>query len=280
MYIKTNIIIILALVSISILSCMTKTQDKTDVVAQVNQAIITNAELEEAISTTASSDIKMSLKRKLMEKWIEDEIFFQAADEEGIVLTHYEETLVRNYRKRLLIEKYLNKYLNKNYRVLEQEIEDYYNSNKQEFIWDKISANIIHLVLETDDRVIRNEVQASKDLLEVIKKNFFDQKSTSKRPIGNLGYVDVDDLPSRLASRIKNMKTGTIRGPIQTDLGYHYIQLLDYQKSGAFKDLDVVRDEIMQRIRIQKRKTEIEELKKKLRENYTIQTDLSKLTQQ
>ena len=71
-----------------------------------------------------------------------------------------------------------------------------------------------------------------------------------------------------------------IRGPIQTDLGYHYIQLLDYQKSGSFKDLDIVREEIIHRIQIQKRKTEIEEHKKKLRENYTIQTDLSKLTQQ
>ena len=217
---------------------------------------------------------------KLMEKWIEDEIFYQAAMEEGINLTHYEETLVKNYRKRLIIEKYLKKYLNKNYRILDQAIEDYYNNNKQEFVWDDTYVHIIHLVLENRERVIDNEIQSTKDLLAVIKDNFFDQKSTTERPIGDLGYVKLTDLPSDLSSRIKNMKTGTIRGPIRTSLGYHYIQLLDVQNPGTIKDLDLVRDEIIHRLQIQQRKNEIEDLKRRLRENYTIQTDLSKLNEQ
>jgi peptidyl-prolyl cis-trans isomerase C len=250
------------------------------VVAQVNNAVMTNAELEQTITDVASPDIKTAIKRKLMEKWIEDEIFFQEAIADGVSLTPYEENLILNYKKRLMIEKYLSKYLNKNYRVLDQEIEDYYSNHRREFVWDADYVNIIHLVLENDERVIRNEIRASKDLMEVITKNFFDQKSTNERPIGNLDYVRVSDLPVSLASRVKNAKTGTIRGPIKTDLGYHYIQLLDYQKEGNVKDLDIVKDEIVHRIQIQKRRNEIEELKRNVRQNYNIQTDLSKLTSQ
>jgi len=262
-----------------LISCGTKHQDQQDVVAQVNAAIMTNSQLEEAIAITATDEIKMALKRKLMEKWIEDEIFYQAALEEGMTLSSYEETLVKNYHKKLLIEKYLAKYLNKNYRVLDQEIEDYYSAHRQEFVWDEEYVNIVHLVLDSDERVIRNEIRTSKDLNEVITKNFFDQKSTSERPIGNLGYVRLTDLPSRLASRIKNIKTGIISGPIKTDIGYHYVQLLDLQREGDMKDLDIVRDEIIHRLQIQKRQAEIENLMRKLRKNFSIQTDLSKLTQ-
>jgi len=271
-------IFLILIFGLTLFTCSTKSENRPDVVAQVNKSVMTNEELEEAITDAASPDIKTALKRKLMEKWIEDEIFYQAAISEEISLTHYEENLILNYRKRLLIENYLAKYINKNYRVLDQEIEDYYSNHRREFFWDTDYVNIIHLVLENDERVIKNEIRASKDLMEVIKKNFFDQKSTNERPIGNLGYVRVTDLPSGLASRVKNTKTGTIRGPIKTDLGYHYFQLLDYQKEGNLKELDVVKDEIVHRIRIQKRRNEIENLKRSLRQNYNIQTDLSKLT--
>lgn len=271
--------VIIFMLSILLAACVSEDNKKTDVVAQVNEAVMTNSELDQSVSEDASSDVRLALKRKLMEQWIENEIIFQAAIDEGIGLTEYEDLLVQNYRKRLVIEKYLSKYLNQNYRVLDQEIDDYYAAHQSEFTWDDDYAHIIHLVLETNEQDLRNDVRSSKDLMEVIQRNFLDQKSTSARPIGNLGYVKLNDLPSALASQVKNAKTGTIRGPIKTDLGYHYFQLLDYQKAGKTKDLEVVREEIIQRIRMDKRKSALEDLKRNLRENFTIQTDLTKITQ-
>ena len=265
--------------SILLVACVSEDNKKADVVAQVNESVMTDSELDQAVSEEASTDVRLALKRKLMEQWIEDEIFYQTASDEGIGLTEYEELLVSNYRKRLVIEKYLSKYLNQNYRVLDQEIEDYYSAHQSEFTWDADYAHIVHLVLESNESDVREDVRGSKDLMEVIQKNFLDQKSTASRPIGNLGYVNLNDLPAALASQIKIAKTGTIRGPIKTDLGYHYFQVLDYQKAGKIKEIEVVRDEIIQRIRMGKRKTALEDLKRKLRENFTIQTDLTKITQ-
>lgn len=279
MFAKYAKITVIFLLTVLLMACVSKDKDKPDVVAQVNEAVMTNSELNEAISPAASADVRLALKRKLMEQWVENEIFYQAALEEGMALTEYEEIQVLNYRKQLILEKYLSKYLNKKYNVLDQEIDDYYSAHRNEFVWDGEYANIIHLVLDSNERVIRDEVGASKDLMEVIRKNFFDQKSTSARPIGNLGYVKLSDLPAGLVSQIKNAKTGTIRGPIKTDLGYHYVQVLDFQKAGAIKEPELVRNEIVQRIQMEKRKNELEDLKRKLRENFTIQTDLTKLTQ-
>jgi len=74
------------------------------------------------------------------------------------------------------------------------------------------------------------------------------------------------------------MKTGTISRPIKSEYGYHYVQLLDLQKPDAIKDLEIVRDEIILRIKIEKRNSEIGRLKQQLRADFSIQTDLSKLS--
>lgn len=267
------------MIAIISISCTTKSTDSADVVAQVNEAIVTNAELESSVTPASSPEVRQALKRKLMEKWVEDEIFYQAAIEEGLALSRSEKFLVENYKKQLLIEKYLEKHVNMNYRVLDQEIEDYFKKHRREFVWDDNYVHIIHLVLENRDQAITNEIRRSKNLLEVIKNNFFDQQSTPQRPIGDLGYVRLIDLPTKIADRLKSMKTGQISGPIRTDFGYHFVQLLDRHRPNSQKDMEIVSDEIVMRIKLQKRQNEIKRLKQKLRSSYTIQTDLSKLTQ-
>jgi peptidyl-prolyl cis-trans isomerase C len=259
-------------------ACLSEGDNKKDVVAQVNLAQISNSELEASLSPDTKPESKLALKRKLMEKWIEDEIVYQTAVNEGLTLNEIENMMIKNYEKRLIIEKYLQKYLNVNYKILDQEIEDYYNKHKQEFVWNDEYVNIIHLVIENEDRAIDNEIRKSKNLLDVIKNNFFDQQSTRERPIGDLGYVKLSDLPARLQSRVKTTKTGSIRGPIKTEYGVHYFQLLDVQKADAIKDLELIKDEIILRIKMQKRRNEIDKLKQNLRSNFSIQTDLTNLS--
>ena len=277
-YLKQAVFAFLVSTSVMITGCSSKSDSKGNVVAQVNTAQITNRELESAIPEGSSAEVKVALKRNLMEKWIEEEIFYQVALEEGLSLSEAEQKLVHDYEKRLLIQKYINTHLSDGYRILDQEIEDYYNKHKREFVWDDETVHIIHLVLETDDPDIRTEIRQSKDLLAVIKKNFLDQQSTPERPIGDLGYQKLNEFPSTIQRRIKNLKTGNISGPIKTNYGYHYIQLLDYQKKGAVKELYQARDEINMRLQVLKRNEEIENIKQSLRSKFTIQTDLSKLS--
>lgn len=271
----------LLLISTGILitGCTNKSNSKGNVVAQVNEAQITNTELEAAIPEGSSPEVKLALKRNLMEKWIEEEVFYQVALEEGLSLSEQEMLLVKNYEKRLLVQKYIDTRLSYNYRILDQEVEDYYNKRQREFVWDDETVHIIHLVLDNDDSAIKSEIRQSKDLMEVIKKNFFDQQSTPERPIGDLGYQKLSEFPNTIQRRIRNLKTGNISGPLKTNYGYHYIQLLDYQKKGAIKELDLARDEIYMRLQFLNRNEEIKNIKQSLRSGFTIQTDLSKLSE-
>jgi peptidyl-prolyl cis-trans isomerase C len=276
----TPAVLLLALITCGLSSCSKKEQMKADVVAQVNLAQMTTRDLEIAVPQTVTVEVAAALKRKLVEKWIEDEIFYQTAIHEGISLNDDEIQQVENYRRSLLVEKYLDKYVNLNYRPLDQEIENYYNQHRREFVWQEEYAHLIHLILDTDDQNLKEEISKSANLIEVIKNNFLDQQSSAWRPIGDLGYVKLSELPQRLVQTIKQAPTGAIRGPIKTDYGYHYIQVIDLQPAGAQKELEVVKDEIVLRLKIERRLKEIEKLKQNLQPNFTIQTDLSKLNQQ
>jgi parvulin-like peptidyl-prolyl isomerase len=131
--------------------------------------------------------------------------------------------------------------------------------------------------MEQKDNAIFNEIRESKDLLEIIKKYYFDNKSTTERPNGDLGYLPESALPDNFSKVIKRMKTGAISSPISSDQGYHFIQLLDRQSKGNRKDQELVQDEITLRIKKERRQMELERLLKDLKEKSQIQTYLSKI---
>ena len=270
---KNHFVIIL--ISIFIFaSCKPKSDQEANIIAKVNDAVLTIEDIEQKVPEDTNSEVQRALKRQLMEKWIEEELFYQAALDEGYKLDEIEQDYVREYEKYLLVKKYMDLKFNKNYRILDRDIEDYYQQNKEEFKWEDDYAHIYHLVIETRDQKIFNEIYKSKDLLEIIKTYYFDLQSTTERPIGDLGYVELDDLPSALVPVIKRMQTGRISRSVKTDLGYHFVQLIDFQKAGNYKTIDVVKDEIILRLRIKKKNTEIENFKSEIRSQYVIQTDL------
>jgi len=273
---KLKLLIILPLILLSFY-CQPEKDKDTNVIAQVNDAFVTLEELESKIPEGTSEEIKLALMRQFMEQWVEEEIFYQSAQNENLEYTSTEQILIKDFKRRLLIQSFIETKINKNYRILDKEIEDYYKQNKEEFIWNEDNVHIIHLVIENRENKIFAEIRKSTDLLEIIKSYYFDMQSTSARPIGDLGYVKLSDLPEQLIKKVKELSTGTISRPVKLTDGYHFIQLLDYQKKGSAKNLHVVEDEIRLRLNIVKRKQELSKLKRELQANFEIQTDISKL---
>lgn len=266
-----------SLIGYLFIQCSGEEKPVNDIIAEVNESYITGTEIEKHIPDNLSSDMKIALKRKFMDEWIEREIFYQAAMEEDVELSEEEMRMITDYRKDIIVQKYLDKYVNKKYHVLDREVEEYYKKNKEEFKWSGDHVHIIHLLVKNYDATLFKEISQSNDLNAIITKNYLDQQSNLENPIGDLGYVKVDELPAELKNVIRKMRTGDISKQIKTESGYHFIQLLDYQRSNTWKEIELVKEEIVRRIQLQKRNKEIEDLKNKLRVNFSIQTYLSKL---
>lgn len=254
-------------------------QDKADenIIAQVNDAYITKDDLERRVPEDTEEELKIALMRQFMEQWVEEEILYQTALSEDIKLSEKQRKLIQDYERRLLIQLFIEEKINKPYRILDKEIEDFYNQNKDEFVWDEDHAHLIYLIIDNRDSKIFAEIRKSNNLMDIIKSYFFEMQSTPTRPNGDLGYVKVKDLPEKIVQKIKSMRTGSISKPVKLEDGYHFVQLLDFQKAGNQQNIEIVRDEIILRLKIIHRKQELANLKNNLRTNFKIQTDISKL---
>lgn len=274
---KNNTLTGLAILLLTLAGCNQKKELPTDMVAQVNDAYLLNSSVNQSVPAGMDADAALPMKKMVIKKWVDDEVIYQTARKEGLDLTPAEKFMVDNYAKSLIIQKYLDAHLNKNYRISQKEIEDMYRRQKKEFVRKTDEVHLIHLYMGKRDRAIFKEISASRDLMKIIRKYYFDTRSTPDNPNADLGYVAVNSLPKAIQNTIKRLKTGAISKPIRIKGGYHFVQLLDKQKKGSVIDMELVRDELIRRLKWQKREDELNRLKNQLKEKFQVQTYLSKV---
>ncbi len=259
------------------LSCRQEAELPEDMVAQVNDEYLLYEELEYSIPSGLENDVGMALRKEIISKWIENDVFYQAAINEDFKLNARDQFFVDEYRKALLVQDYLDQKLNRNYNISQKEINSYFDDHKDEFIRRKEEVHIIHLLLEQQDNAIFREIGQSDDLMTIIKKYYFDQKSTRERPNNDLGYIELDNLPDSFSRVLRRMRIGVISQPVRSDQGYHFFQLIDRQKEGSERDPELVKNQILIRLKRERRLEEKERLLKSIKEKAQIQTYLSKI---
>ena len=272
-----GVLIAIAIISYSILFCERHPEVSDELVAQVDDSYLLINELNYLVPENIDPELTLALKKNLISKWVDEEVLYQAALDDGMVLDDKERFLLDKYRKSFLIQRYLSLKVDRNYRISQKDIEDYYNEHNKEFIYNKDVVRIVHLLMEQKDNAIFKEISESKNLLDIIKKYYFDNKSTTERPNGDLGYLPEATLPANFSRVIKRMKTGAISSPISSDQGFHFIQLIDRQSEGNRKDQELVQDEIKLRLKKERRQMELERMLKDLKDKSQIQTYLSKV---
>ena len=262
-----------------LLSCEKEKKAPQGFIAQVNDHYLLNKHLQYSVPPGLNSETAFALKNNLISRWIEGEVLFQTAIAEGVTLSDKDRYLLHEYEKSLYIEKYLAQKLDRDYKVSEKEIENYYKEHLREFKRTEDEVHLVHLLMEQRDNAIFKEIKGAENLNVIIEKYYFNEKSMPERPNGDLGYVPIHSLDERFVKVLKRMKTGAISSPIKTEQGYHFIQLLDWQKKGSTIALDLVRNEIILRLKREKRQEEKKRLLRELKEKAQIQTYLSKIEQ-
>ncbi len=211
--------------------------------------------------------------KKLINKWIEEEILARTAKKDGIELSPLKEWQLQSLRREFIGDQLLAAKVKRKYRVSDAEIEAYYQKYPELFTRAFDEVHLVHLYLEKLDRAITREIRGSKLLLDVIRKNYLDRQITPNRePNGDLGYVPVEQLRKAFARAIRGTRTGRIYGPIKTAEGYHFLQVLDRKPAGSIRSLSLVHNEIITRIRAEKKHQAEEDYIKNLKKNFNVET--------
>jgi parvulin-like peptidyl-prolyl isomerase len=259
--------------TVQFLGCQKNQPDPLEIVARVGNQYLTRETINSLVPSSISDEDRDFLIKNLVEKWIESQVMAQTAENEGIKLAPNDAYQIESVKLEMYAKELLNKKIPENFTITDKEIEDYYDLNKSRFARKNDEVHLVHLYLEKLDRAITTEIKQSNSLLDAIQKNFLDRQiSRVVEPNGDLGYVEVDMLRPKLKSAIRGTKTGIIYGPIKTDEGYHFLQVLDRKPADSIRSLDLVRAEIFDLLKIEKRDQMIRSYKEKIKKDFQIET--------
>ena len=197
------------------------------------------------------------------------------AEKEGVELSPYEDWSIENLKKEMLVQRYIDAKLPRDIIITDEEISNYYDKNKDEFIRDQNEVHLVQLYLENLDKAIAEEIRELKSLQEVIQKNFLEnQVNRMVEKNGDLGYVPEENLRPEIQRIVRTGSTGKIYGPIKIESGYYYFQMMDKQKAGSYRSLDLMKDDIRTRLISIKREKLSEDLAKKIAEKMDIEVHM------
>ena len=253
--------------------CSEKQPGPGEVVARVGDKLLLREVVVQLIPENLSGTEREYFIKQIVEEWVDSHTFAAAALSEGLSLNARDAWQVERLEAEMLSNYFLTQKLRGNPHVTDEEIEDYYKDNPAQFRRNQDEAHLIHLYFEQLDKTLVREIRNSENLMTIIESNYLDMQITrAAEPNGDLGYISMETLRPEFRKKLRIIKTGKIYGPIKTGAGYHYLQLIDFQKAGTQRGLALASDEIRNILQVSKRKAQTRALRVETRKEYNAET--------
>jgi len=206
-------------------------------------------------------------RKKLVEELIMHEMVYSDALENE--LEKDEEFInVLNVMKKSMLQQYgLSKFLNQ-VTVSEEEIEEYYEKNKNLFK----SAEMVkasHILVDTEEKAneILEDITDGLSFAEAAEKY---SSCPSKSAGGDLGQFGRGQMVKEFEDAAFSMQKGEISEPIKTQFGYHIIKLTDHMPA-CDSSLEDVKEDIRKNCIIAKQDKVYFDKKVELKEKYKVE---------
>lgn len=217
------------------------------------------------------------LRQQVLQQLVGKELIYGDAQKTGILKTkEYKaeyKKLEERMKKELAVQVWQKKQLN-SIKISDKNLKDYYNKNKEEFN-QKETLHARHILVKTEAEA-KNIIAQIKPLSGAkLKSKFIDlakEKSTgpSGPKGGDLGYFADGQMVPAFNTKVFSMKVGEATlSPVKTQFGFHVIYLED-KKAAATRTYKEVKEFIEQRLKMEKFKSFMKDVMKKLHEKATI----------
>jgi len=265
---RTQIILVLLLI---LFGCSRKEEGKT-VVAKLDNKVLTLEEIRGNVDTTI--ELTDAIIYQYIQRWLIEEALYREAVEKGLDRTMEINQKVENVRKQLSINALLEKevYSKEPGNFTDEEIKRYYNEHIKEF-------NLTNDVVLVSFVLFRDRDAATQFRNLVLKgtnwKSAVEQMLPSVLAVVDSSYETQASLvPSELWRVATNAVSREISFPINTRYGYYVLVVWKSLRQGQTADLPIVREEILNRLTVQRRQKLFEDYMNQLRSKHTIQVFL------
>lgn len=244
-------VIFLLLSELVLTGCKLKNDYDDPIVAQVERKKLYLSEVEKILGPSPSSQSF----DQLISLWVEEQLWYH--DAKRFVKTDKEiQDLVKKYEESLLIRKYQETYLHDQSVITDKDIQDYYQEHLSEFITPRPAAFIeLHSL---------NSKKSADEVIASIKASGYSNTPSKVQLVYKNDYIE--DLDNAIFLK----STNTLLGPIKVNDTYYVINILEKYSENSTLALEHVRDDIIQKLRIDAFSKARQKKYKELKDQYNV----------
>ena len=216
-------------------SCETKKKDDSDVLARVSGKTLT---IKKAQKLNPGKPLNKETVSKIVSDWITNTVLLK----KGIEMDLHKDSLLLKKRdlffNNLVVSSFLDQNNHQKISISNEEVLTYYNKNKESFS------------RETDE-VFLEHYFTEKSVFSKKLKSFFILNKKTDINISEFLLESKTIKKGRTSDQFNSVvfnSEGDIVGPIRSKKGYHFFKILSRYKKGSSKGLEMVYDEIFQRL--------------------------------
>ena len=230
-------------------------------VATVNGTPITRDMFESYVRYTAgkpAAELTSEQRDQLLDNLIRGEVVAQQAEKEGLQNNTDTAALLALSRLQILEQAGAEHYLSDK-KPTDQELQSEYDAQVAAMPKTQYHARHILVTSQAQAQQIINQLKHGAKFDELAKKDSID---SSKEQGGDLGWFSPSSMVKPFADAVASLKKGEITpAPVQTQYGWHVIQLLDTRETPV-PPLDQVKDRVAQLVENKKFKAYQDDLMK------------------
>ncbi len=220
-------------------SCTENFEETGDIYARVDESILTK---EDVYELKKSGPVGRNTVKHIVNSWVEKTLLYKEALNINL---DKDKTLLDKknlFYKNLLIESFLSIKTKKDVKISKKEISNYYLKNKKSFVRQADEILLKHFVLPTKKesnklkKLIRSNNKGN-ELEDYIEK-YKPEIKTIKKDLINEGLIGF----------VFNSSSGDVLGPKKINDSFHVFEILQRYEKGSVRGLELVYDEIYQRL--------------------------------
>lgn len=198
-----------------------------DLEAFINQAMKANGNQGEKPDLA-----KMNKEQKelLARQVVSQKLLEKEAIKAGFDKTSEVEEILKNMRKQIAIQKYLETMIKS--KITENDINKAYKEFSQTFN-NMVELKAKHILVDSESTIKNIDEKLKKgQSFETLAKEFSKDTGSNAKG-GDLGYFRKDQMVPEFGDAVDKLKIGEISSPVKTDFGWHIIKLEDRRKAKA-----------------------------------------------
>jgi peptidyl-prolyl cis-trans isomerase C len=217
-------------------------------------------------------------REKFLNEIINKELLYKDALNKGLDKTPEFSRKVDDFRKLTLVSAVFEKEIMATAKVTDQDVKDYYEKNKAEFMPVKeIKAS--HILVKSEEEAVKVLARLKNgEKFDAVAKAVSVDAASAKNG-GDLGYFRKGQMVPEFERAASSLKVGEISSrPVKTQFGYHIIKVTD-KKQGTVLGFEEVRDLISQKLSGERQKEAFEKYVAGLRNTIKVEINKDALAQ-